>query len=156
MLNDLVTPEVLQRLELQKCEPLARKPHAQGRPLLVLSNLLTCTAQSLRCRESSDLASSDSPRAWLSSLRKASESCESLAATYILDKARLHVKKASTWINGHEWRQWLKKNSLNFCDLPLFGDLLLPCINPPWAAFLITHNCVTALCIWMQDLVRSL
>ena len=33
----------------------------------------------------------------------------------------------------------------NFCDLSLFGDLLLPCTNPPWTAFLITHNCVTTL-----------
>ena len=33
----------------------------------------------------------------------------------------------------------------NFCDLPLFGDLLLPCTNPLRAAFLVTHNCVTAL-----------
>ena len=33
----------------------------------------------------------------------------------------------------------------NFCDLPLSGDLLLPCTNPPWAAFLVTYNCVTAL-----------
>ena len=33
----------------------------------------------------------------------------------------------------------------NFCDLSLSGDLLLPCTNPPWAAFLVTHNCVTTL-----------
>ena len=33
----------------------------------------------------------------------------------------------------------------NFCDLSLSGDLLLPCTNPPWVAFLVAHKCVTAL-----------
>jgi hypothetical protein len=33
----------------------------------------------------------------------------------------------------------------NFCNLPLFGDLLLPCTNRPWAALLVAHNCVRVL-----------
>ena len=33
----------------------------------------------------------------------------------------------------------------NFGDLSLFDDLLLPYTNPPWAAFLVTHNYVTTL-----------
>ena len=33
----------------------------------------------------------------------------------------------------------------NFCNLLLSGDLLLPCTNPPWAAFLVTHNYVTTI-----------
>jgi hypothetical protein len=33
----------------------------------------------------------------------------------------------------------------NFCDLPLSGDLLLPCTNPSLAVFLVTNNCITPL-----------
>jgi hypothetical protein len=77
------------RLEHQKCAPLAHPPHVQGRPSPELSNPLTYTTMSLPSHVSSDLASSDSPVAWLSSPQTPYESCESLAATYNFRKTKI-------------------------------------------------------------------
>jgi hypothetical protein len=81
------------REEHQKCALLAHPPHVQGRPPHELSNPLTYTALSLPSHESSDLASSDSPVAWLSSPQTPCESCESQVATYNFSKTKMLLRK---------------------------------------------------------------